>query len=178
MSDQGPGDSATFDSAQQWIDRLDLVPLDPEGGYYREVFRSDESVAKLPYRYAGKRDYYTSIYYLVTPENFSTLHRLATDEIFVAIAGDPVEMLQLFETGVGRTIRIGNSGAADVEPQVCVPRRVWQGLSLAEGGRFALFAVFVAPGFDPMDYETGKRSVLTETYPAFAEHIARLTREP
>ena len=167
-----------IDTANGWIERLGLQPLEPEGGYYREVFRSDETLEKLPFRYAGARSIFTSIYYLLTPDSVSLIHRLISDEIFAFIAGDTVEMVQLYETGVGRVVKLGNGGAQDEEPQVIVPRRVWQGAKLADGGRFALLAVFVAPGFDPLDFELGKREELTATYPSFRERIETLTEAP
>jgi len=167
-----------IETAQGWIGRLGLQPLDREGGYYREVSRSDESLdgAKLPVRYATPRALYSSIYYLVTPESCSRLHRLQSDELWTFVAGDPVHMLLLYETGTGQEIRLGNTGAADMEAHLCVPRRVWQGCSLESGGRFALLTTVVAPGYDRLDFETGRRDELIATYPAFEERITALTR--
>ena len=58
--------------AEEWIERLDLKPLEIEGGYYRETFRSDEilDADALPVRYGSPRPLYTSIYYLLTPDSF------------------------------------------------------------------------------------------------------------
>ncbi|MGQ0614015.1 MAG: cupin domain-containing protein [Planctomycetaceae bacterium] len=162
-----------LDSAEAWIERLVLKPLRQEGGYYRETCRSDESLDEgaLPARYDGPRALHSSIYYLLTPQAFSALHRLRSDESWFFHAGDPVTMLQLFETGTAREVKLGNSGAPGVEPQVYVPRRVWQGARLDPGGRFALLSCSVAPGFDPSDFELGDREKLAHAYPAYRNRI-------
>ena len=71
-------------TAQEIIERLNLAPLPWEGGYYRETYRAEESIAAaaLPGRYGSQREYCTAIYYLLTPEMISALHRVQSDEIF------------------------------------------------------------------------------------------------
>ncbi len=66
--------------AESIIRQLGLRPH-PEGGFYRETYRSDEAIAAaaLPARYAGPRSFSTAIYYLLTPGSFSALHRLQSD---------------------------------------------------------------------------------------------------
>jgi predicted cupin superfamily sugar epimerase len=66
---------------------LHLKPLPEEGGFYAEPYRSDEKLARtcLPKRYAGDRCFGTAIYFLLTPETFSALHRLASDEVTTSI---------------------------------------------------------------------------------------------
>lgn len=88
---------------------LGLRPLPVEGGYYAESYRSPESLPSdyLPARYGGPRSFGTAIYYLLTPDTFSELHRLQTDEVFHFYLGDPVEMLQLSEDGSGRRLHLG-----------------------------------------------------------------------
>jgi hypothetical protein len=56
----------------------------PEGGFFVETYRCEAQIPKevLPARYSGSRCCGTAIYYLVTPETFSAVHRLASDEIF------------------------------------------------------------------------------------------------
>src|SRR5262249_33731721 len=117
----------------------------------------------------------TAIYYLLTPETFSALHRLQSDEVFHFYLGSPVRMLQLLPDGSGRTIVLGPNVLGGQEVQVVVPRGVWQGSLLEPGGDFALLGCTVAPGFEYADYEAGRRSVLEAQYPAFAGLIARLT---
>jgi predicted cupin superfamily sugar epimerase len=95
-------------TAEELITLLNLTPH-PEGGYYRESYRSGERIPNntLPSRYKGDRAYSTAIYYLLTYNTFSALHRLKTDEVYHFYLGDPVEMLQLLPDGRGSVIRLG-----------------------------------------------------------------------
>jgi uncharacterized protein len=165
-------------TAQQIIDRLRLVPLAIEGGYFRETYRSTLKLPAdaLPATYRGDRHVSTAIYYLLTPDTFSTIHRVKSDEVFHFYAGDAVEMLQLWPDGTGKTLIIGNDLAAGHEPQVIVPAGVWQGCRLNPGGRWALMGCTVAPGFEYADYQAGDRGELAAAYPKFAALIASLTR--
>lgn len=159
------------------IAALGLVPHPKEGGWFRETFRSAETLTEsaLGGRYAGPRAESTAIYYLLTPATFSALHRLASDEVFHFYAGDPVEQLRLFPDGRGEVVTIGNDLAAGQRPQVVVPRGVWQGARLAPGGRYALLGCTVAPGFDYADYAGADGAALAAAYPRFAAKIAALT---
>jgi predicted cupin superfamily sugar epimerase len=149
---------------------LGLVPHPIEGGYFVETYRSAD---RLP---AG-RAVSTAIYYLLTPDSFSALHRLASDEVFHFYLGDPVEMLQLWPDGSHRVVLIGTDLAAGERPQMVVPRGIWQGARLRPGGRFALLGTTVAPGFDYADYETASRPALLSSHPAAAPLITALTHE-
>jgi len=154
-------------TAQEIIEILNLQPHPVEGGYFRRTYESEQRTAK---RRIG-----TAIYYLLTPDTFSHLHRLASDEIFHFYLGDPVEMLQLFPDGSGRTVIIGSDLARGMQPQVVVRRGVWQGTRLVAGGSFALLGTTVTPGFEYEDYEHGSRAALVDAYPRFASHIEALT---
>ena len=101
-------------TAREIIERLQLVPLTIEGGYFRETYRSPLTLpaAALPGEYGGDRNVSTAIYYLLTPETFSAIHRVKSDEVFHFYAGDAVEMLQLWPDGTGRTVTISNDLAA------------------------------------------------------------------
>jgi uncharacterized protein len=164
-------------TAQQIMDRLHLVPLAIEGGYFRETYRSTLTLPTdaLPAMYGGDRNVSTAIYYLLTPDTFSVIHRVTSDEVFHFYAGDPVEMLQLWPDCTGKILTIGNDLAAGHEPQIIVPAGVWQGCRLERGGEWALMGCTVAPGFEYADYQAGDRGELTAAYPKFAELIVSLT---
>lgn len=157
---------------------LRLKPLPGEGGYFVETYRSDERVPQeaLPTRYQGPRVFATAIYYLLTPDSFSALHRLQTDEVYHFYAGDPVEMLQLKPDGTGLKLVLGFEIWNGRQPQVMVPRGVWQGSRLLPGGSFALLGTTMAPGFERADYESGSREGLLKAYPAYQDAILALTR--
>lgn len=169
-------------TAEDWILRLGLVPLEIEGGYFRETYRSDERIpaTALPARYdgQGERVFGTAIYYLLTQDTLSTMHRLKSDEVYHFLAGDPIRMLLLDEEGgirTGRVVRLSNRGEADTRPQVSVPRGTWQGSRLEPGGSYALMGVTVAPGFEYADFELATREDLLGLYPDHAEEIRNLT---
>ncbi len=157
---------------------LNLKPHPEEGGLFVETYRSDERISAeaLGGRYRGTRSVATAIYYLLTPDTFSAMHRLASDEIFHFYLGDPVEMLQLSPDGSGSVVTVGPDLARGMRPQVVVPRGIWQGSRLVPGGRFALLGTTVTPGFDFADYEHGQRDELVAAYPELRERIAALTR--
>ncbi len=158
---------------------LGLVPHPVEGGFFRETYRSADLVPAdaLPARYRGPRAAATAIYYLLTPDTVSAMHRLATDEIFHFYLGDPVEMLQLRPDGSHPVAILGPDLDAGQRPQIVVPREVWQGARLVPGGRFALLGTTVAPGFDYADYETGEREALLASHPDARDLIVALTPE-
>ena len=153
--------SGSMLTAKQVQELFKLQPLEPEGGYFAETFRSPLSSA---------------IYYMLTPETFSELHRLPTDEVFHFYLGGPVRMLQLFPDGAALEVVIGADILAGERPQVVVPAGVWQGSRVEPGAAFALLGATMAPGFDYADYEEGRRSELIGLYPDHARQIERLTR--
>lgn len=164
-------------TAEQLIAALQLVPQPQEGGYFRETHRSPLRLAAgaVP-GYRTDKAVSTAIYYLLTPDTFSALHRLPADEVFHFYVGDPVQQLQLFPDGSGRVVVLGPDVLAGQSPQLVVPAGVWQGSCLAPGGSFALMGTTMAPGFDFDDYEGGDRVRLVGQYPGFADPIGRLTR--
>ena len=106
---------------------LKLQPLEPEGGFFRETYRSRWQVPReqLPEGVQGARSIGTAIYYMITPEMFSTLHRLPGTEIFHFYLGDPAEMLLLHPDGGVQTITLGHDLRAGHQPQALVRGGVW-----------------------------------------------------
>jgi len=165
-------------TADEIISYLSLAPH-PEGGYYRETYRSAETIAAegLPARYGSGRCFGTSIYFLVTAGSFSAMHRLESDEVYHFYLGDPVFLLLLYPDGSGEIKTLGGGLIEGHVPQFTVPRGTWQGLMPVDGGQYALLGTTVAPGFDFDDFEWGTRSELTAQYPTFSALIERLTRK-
>lgn len=161
-------------NCQDVIRLLDLKPLPEEGGYYRETYKAPQRFT--PTGYTSQRSFCTAIYYLLTPDQFSALHSVGSDEIFHFYAGDPVEMLMLLPDGTSKITIIGNDLAAEQTPQVVVSAGIWQGTRLKQGGKWALMGTTVAPGFEFADFELGKKEWLTSQYPNQAELIEKLSR--
>src|SRR5437764_11092070 len=157
-------------TAEEVIAALGLEPHALEGGFFRETYRTGRM-------HGQERPLATAIYYLLTPQNYSALHRLPGDELFHFYFGDPVEQLHLRPDGSGAVVTLGHDLLASQRPQVLVPGGVWQGSCLAAGGRLALLGTTMTPGFAYPDYQKGGRAELTGQYAAFAEMIGRLTRD-
>lgn len=167
-------------NAHQIIEKLGLIPLPSEGGYYRETYRSDiprVDASAFGITSDSGRNVCTAILYLVIPESFSALHRVKSDEIFHFYNGDAVEMIQIDDSGKETIFSIGNRIENGELPQVVVPRGVWQGLRLKKGGQWALMGTTVAPGFEFEDFEIGYRDQLTKQFPHLSANIFRFTRE-
>jgi predicted cupin superfamily sugar epimerase len=173
------GSAGTKLTAEKIQEILNLKPLPIEGGYFVETYRSGHKIAaqSLSGNYEGdNRDLATAIYYLLTPESFSAMHRVPGDEIFHFYLGDPIEMLQLAPDGKGELVLIGADIVSGQRPQHSVPGGYWQGSRLCPGGKFALLGTTMSPGFDYHDYESGKRDELSSIYPVFSSLIEMLTR--
>ncbi len=163
---------------QQIKDLLKLQPLPLEGGFFAEAYRSacKLSSSALSSGYLDERSLSTAIYYLLTPDNFSAIHRLRGDEVYHFYLGDPVEMLLLKPDGSAEAVLEGPDIAAGMHLQHVVTGGTWQGARLAPGGQFALMGTTMAPGFSPADFELGNREDLSAQYPRYAPLIAMLTR--
>ena len=163
---------------EQIRDLLKMKPLPVEGGYFSETYRSKDALpaSALPGSYPGERAISAAIYYMLTPDTFSALHRLRGDEIYHFYLGDPVEMLQLKPGGTGEAVLLGQDVAAGMRLQHVVPAGTWQGARLAPGGKFALLGTTMAPGFEFADFELGDRAMLSERFPQFREMIRQLTQ--
>ena len=165
-------------SAKEIQELLKLQPLPVEGGYFAETYRSKFTLSprSLSSGYSGERALSTAIYYMLTPDTFSAMHRLKGDEVYHFYLGDPAEMLILKPDGTGETLVMGQDIVSGMRLQHVVRGGSWQGSRLVPGGKFALLGTTMAPGFDPADFELGARGELTARYPAYAELLAALTR--
>lgn len=169
-------------SAEAIIERLRLEPLEREGGYFRQTWCSQQKRQTAEANSSGPaeaRPVGTAIYFLVTSDQFSALHRLTSDEIWFFHLGDPLEMLMLHPDGHGETVTIGPDLTASERPQHVCPAQVWQGTRIVPDQRkfgYALASCTMAPGFDWSDFELGVRDTLLRQYPEFTHAIKDLTR--
>lgn len=161
------------------IEKLGLIPLQGEGGYYIETYRSKETVpaSHLPEGYDSERAFSTAIYYLLTPDNISTMHAIPTEEIYHFYLGDPVTMLLLFPDGKSEVITLGQDILNGHLLQFTVPGNTWMGSFLNEGGSYALMGTTVSPGFDFRDYQSADKNDLLAKYPNRRGLIEKLCPE-
>jgi uncharacterized protein len=145
----------------------------PEGGYFRETYRS---AAKVNREVAGEtRSASTAIYYLLCDGAHSAWHRIKSDEIWHFYAGEPLLVHVLDDNGQLVTHRLGN---ALTHPgtvfQAVVPAGLWFAAECEDPATFALVGCTVAPGFEFSEFELADVDALQSAYPAQAEFIARL----
>jgi predicted cupin superfamily sugar epimerase len=164
------------DTARSIIERLGLKPH-PEGGFYREIYRSPLVLGHpaIPPGRGRERRGSTSIYFLLAAGQISAFHRLRwSDEIWHLYAGGPLELHTI--DGDGRhALRLLARDLERGEPVGVVPGGCWQAARLAEGAPWALSGCTVAPGFEFDDFEMPPRAALVESYPAHAALIRELT---
>lgn len=132
-------------TAQEIIELLHLEPLEMEGGYFRQNYRNKAS-------WNEHKPMSTAIYFLLTPETYSCLHRLPNDEVYHFYLGDPVELLVLDDAGQGSVHTLGSDLVAGMLVQTAVPAGAWQGSRLLSGGSWALLGTTMAPGFTDDDF--------------------------
>ncbi len=164
--------------ARYWIERLQLE-AHPEGGYFRQTYRSDVVLAQeaLPTGFTGTRAVSTAIYFLLQGKNFSAFHRLRSDEVWHFYAGEPLVVHVIQPKGEYSQIFLGRDFEAGQVLQAVVPAGCWFASHVADWESFAVVGCTVAPGFDFEDFELGKREELAAKYPQHREVIQRLTRE-
>jgi uncharacterized protein len=165
-------------NAKHWIETLRLEPH-PEGGYFRQTYRSDVMIGRdaLPPGFGGARATSTAIYFLLEGENFSAFHRLRSDEVWHFYAGSPLAVEVIEPAGRCSTIWMGDDPDAGQVFQAVVPAGCWFASHVADWKGWALVGCTVAPGFDFEDFEMAKRAELVREFPQHAEIIRRLTRD-
>jgi predicted cupin superfamily sugar epimerase len=157
------------------VARLGLVPLPREGGYFLSTWTS-------PVAGPGGRSCASAILFLITPEDFSALHRLDRDEVWTFAGGDPAELVRLDpRTGADDTCILGPEPAAGHRPQATVAAGVWQGARMAARPvvsmrGWSLVGCVVAPAWDDRAFELADREALIRGFPAHAARIRALTR--
>ncbi|MDE1463837.1 cupin domain-containing protein [Spartinivicinus poritis] len=167
-------------TAAEIIAHLNLQPLPEEGGYYRETYKSADTIQ---YHFTNDastviRAVSTAIYYMVLPDNFSALHRIKQDEVYHHYLGESVEMLLIYPDGNHQLITLGKNIANGEQLQVVVPSGTWQGVKLSkrDSTGYALLGTTVAPGFEFDDFELANAEQLVEQYPRLKSLIHKYTK--
>jgi len=154
--------------ARALVDALRLVPH-PEGGFYRETFRSS---ARVTTPRGTDRAAVTSIYYLLTVEGFSAFHRLTSDEVWHLYRGSPLA-LELIDPAGRYEAR---SLAPDGPWQATIPAGTHFAAHVDAPDGWTLVGCDVAPGFEFADFHLTTRATLTAAYPHLGPLIAKYTR--
>ncbi|MGB6241464.1 MAG: cupin domain-containing protein [Castellaniella sp.] len=162
--------SSQHDSVQALIAALDLQPH-PEGGYYREVFRSG---LQVPFQ-GAQRSAGTSIYYLLARGAWSAWHRIDADEIWCFHAGGLLDLHVLLPDGGLLTHRLGDPvrypGAVY---QAVVPAGCWFAAQLVDADDFVLAGCLVAPGFEFAGFELAGEADLADAIDRHGDWVCGL----
>lgn len=163
-------------SAKFWVDKLKLTKH-PEGGYFKEVYRSNEIISKkgLPLRYNSFRAFSTSIYFLLDGKDFSAFHRLKSDELWHFYEGCPLLIYILFPDGKMATVKLGQDPSNNEAFQFAIPKGAWFAAKPTDPNTYSLLGCTVAPGFDFADFELAKRESLVKKFPQHSKLINELT---
>jgi predicted cupin superfamily sugar epimerase len=173
----GKSGKSFMGKAEFWIESLQLTPH-PEGGYYRETYRS---AADYPFTdetpFKGSRSYATAIYYLLRGNEHSTLHRIHSDELWFFHAGNPLTVYFFPENGQPSSFTLGIAPGKGQVLQGTVPAESWFGACCKNPGHenYVLVSCVVAPGFDFSDFAFADKSILLKKFPLHSEIIERLT---
>ena len=162
--------------AQYWIEQLALLPH-PEGGYYKETYRSQEEInsGSLPTRFNGARNFSTAIYFLLSSEDRSLFHRIKSDELWHFHKGSSLSIYVLSDNGI-KIHLLGDNPVKGESLQVTIPANTWFGAQVNEPDSYTLAGCTVAPGFDFNDFELAKRDELLHEFPACKEVVIQLTK--
>jgi predicted cupin superfamily sugar epimerase len=154
--------------AARLIAALDLAPH-PEGGWYRETFRSEQTVTTSR---GTVRSAATAIYFLLTCEAFSAFHRIASDETWHFYRGDEI-VIEIIAPGGTHERRVL---AGDLAFQTTVPAGAYFAAHVEKPQGYALVGCDVAPGFAFEDFELADGAALAAAYPQHAALAERFTR--
>lgn len=138
---------------------LGLEPLPLEGGMWAQTLKDENS---------------TAIYYLLTKNNFSAMHKLESVEVYHYYAGAPAKMLLLDSSGKVEEPVLGSDLDSGHRPQIIVEPRVWQGSKTT--GEWTLLGTTMAPPYSQEMFQLADREELLKGWPDSKEKIYELTR--
>jgi hypothetical protein len=165
------------DAVKRIVERFRLEPH-PEGGYFREVYRSSMNIEHpgMPAGNRAPRSAGTLIYFLLSGQDFSAFHRVRfSDEVWHLYAGGPLEIFAIDKGGKLERREL-TTDLSRGEPTTMIPAGTWQSARLVPGTAWALGGCTVAPGFDYDDFEMPPGDSLVSRFPEHEATIRMLTR--
>lgn len=155
------------------------LEIHPEGGYYKQTYRSDLVLSKdsLPAKFGGDRLSSTAIYFLLGKGNFSAFHRIKSDECWHFYAGQCLHIYIIDPNGILTTIRLGNQSQKGELFQFVVPAGYWFASEPAPSTDYSFVGCTVSPGFDFEDFELAGAANLSSKFPQHMDLIQRLCRQ-
>lgn len=147
--------------------KFDLLPH-PEGGSYLETYRSPTLV--------GQKSIKTAIYFLLEEDEFSSFHRIKSDEMWHFYLGGPLEIVEIDPNGKVTTTVLGSDFLQNQKLQYVVTSGHWFASRPLKGSVFSFVGCTVSPGFEFEDFELAEREKLIAKFPKHATLITSLTR--
>ena len=150
---------------EEVIELLGLIPLEEEGGLWCKTSFSDITLpGGALEQYREDRPLYGAIYYLLTPDTCSAMHRLDTDEIWYHHSGPAVRLLLIGPDGKCEVKLLGQDLKNGERPQIMVPRGTWEGAAMdpescklwnEQGQVYTLMSTSMAPEYLANTFEPG-----------------------
>lgn len=153
-------------TAEYYIKKLDMEPH-REGGYFKESLQGQMD--------AEGRALWSSIFFLISRDEISHLHRLQSDEVWYFHDGAPLTIYMISPEGELTAPQLGLNVERGELPQICVPAGYLFGAAMEEEG-YSLVGCMVAPAFRYEEFELPEREVLLAQYPRHREVILKMTR--
>lgn len=138
-----------MDKKAKKLIKLLSLSLHPEGGYYKETFRSKTKI-KSP-KNKKMRNAITNIYFLLLEGDASRFHRVLHDEIWHFYDGSPMELIEISPDGLKISKTILGKNKSKINYSHCIKGGNWQ--AAYSIGEYSLAGCTVAPGFDFNDFE-------------------------
>ncbi len=163
-------------TAEYWIEKLNLQPH-PEGGYFRETYRSAETIPKqaLPQRFSGDRAFSTCIFYLLKGHQYSAFHTLQQDEVWHFYEGSSITLHILDPNGGYSSAKLARDPEAGESLQAIVGAGSWFAAAVDDTESYSLVGCTVAPGFDFADFKMADCEHLIELFPEHRNLIEKYT---
>ena len=137
------------------VQLYNLLPH-PEGGFYRETYRSEFS---------------TGIFYLLTKGQKSSFHRIKSDEMWHFYNGDSISIVEITDAGSIKETLLNKDNV-----QYVVPANVWFGAYLPDGSEYAFTGCTVSPAFHFSDFEIAEKPSLLKEFPNAKDMIEKLLK--
>jgi len=156
---------------QTLIRNMNLQPH-PEGGHYVRHYESEKIIPTAQ----GMRAATSSISYLLAGAEYSSLHRIQSDETWAYHQGNTGIIVHELDSIRGHSARVLNQQ----NPIFTVQANTWFAATLqatTEAEPYALCSCIVSPGFDFRDFEMADKQALIQAYPKQQEFIASFTRD-
>ena len=167
---------------ERLIEKLELKPH-PEGGFYKETYRSSMMlpVHQQNEAFHGPRPASTGIYYLLGAGDFSAFHRIQSDEMWHYYEGDAITIHMIHNDGLYQAVELGSDVEKGEAFQLVVPAGVWFAAELSpkaneDSDSYCLAGCTVSPGFDFEEFEMADGYMLKNAFPEHRETIERLVR--